>query len=103
MTALSFDARGAACLELPDAEGEVHAYSLRRVPPGLSDWAIEVTRLDTGEAHRVSLSGTSWRCGCPDWRYRRGREGQPGRGCKHVRGVRDVYLFLRQLEAEPCP
>jgi hypothetical protein len=46
---------GAAVLHIPDAGGELVAYRLEPAPPGLSAWAVTVTRLDSGDAYRVAL------------------------------------------------
>jgi hypothetical protein len=83
---------GAAVLSIPDAAGELVAYRLESAPAGLSAWAVTVTRLDSGDAYRVSLERDgSWRCGCKGFFYRgRARKG----GCKHTQAARAVRGFL---------
>ena len=91
------DARGAATVEIPDAEGEVHSYSIESAPEGLDAWACSLRRLD-GEGdspYRVArnLSG-SWRCSCGDSIYRARKE---SRLCKHARAARNIALLIDRL------
>jgi hypothetical protein len=90
---------GAAVLSIPDASGELVAYRLEPAPAGLSAWAVAVTRLDSGDAYRVSLERDgSWRCACKHFLYRgRARKG----GCKHTRGARALRDFLAAFGVKP--
>jgi hypothetical protein len=88
---------GAAVLSIPDAAGELVAYRLEPAPAGLSAWAVTVTRLDSGDAYRVSLERDgSWRCGCKDAMYR----GRPRRKlCKHALAAHALRAFLESHRA----
>jgi hypothetical protein len=100
---IAIDDRGLATLEVQDARGEAHSYTVRPAPPGLASWAVELERLDTGAKYRVAVyvlaTVERWQCSCPDFRFRRGREGP--RGCKHTRacaGLRALILSLSGAE-----
>ena len=69
---ISIDDRGFASLEIADPQGEIFSYRFRLVPPGLSVWALEVTRADTDNTYRVEeLSPGRWTCSCPAEMYRK--------------------------------
>ena len=94
------DPRGAATIEIPDAEGEVHSYSVEPASEGLDAWACSLRRLD-GEGdspYRIAqnLSG-SWRCSCGDAIYRARKE---HRLCKHARAARNVKLLIDRLQTK---
>jgi hypothetical protein len=100
---ISIDERGLATLDIRDAQGEAHSYTVRPAPPGLASWAVELERLDTAAKYRVAVYALAtverWQCSCPDYLYRRGKD-QP-RGCKHTRacaGLRALILSLSGAE-----
>ena len=93
---IEIDERGIATVEIADAEGELHSYSIERAPAGLSDAAFALTRLDSQECYRVELFPSGrWRCSCPSWKYRRG--GEHPHGCKHTSALTPLYRFLSRL------
>lgn len=78
---IDLDDRGLATLGIADPDGEVHDYRFRLAPNGLSLWALELTRADTGAEYRVSEDSPGrWKCTCPAFLYR--KRGAPE--CKHV-------------------
>jgi len=85
---------GQAVLEIEGAEAEVWKYRFRLIPPGLSAWAIEMTRADTDSTYRVEeLSPGRWTCSCPAEMYRkRGAE-----HCKHQTAARLLRAWLNDF------
>lgn len=83
-------------LEIIDADGEAHDYLMAFTGEGLDAWACTLTRLD-GEGdspYRVAFSlAGSWRCACPDARY---RARKLRRACKHVQAVANLYLTMKE-------
>jgi hypothetical protein len=82
-------------VQLADAGGEVHAYSVAPLAPGPDRWAVHFARLDGARDYRVALTPAgSWSCACPDARYRARRQ---SRLCKHARAARGLYRILLDL------
>lgn len=95
---IQIDARGMATLEIEDAEGEIHSYSVTPAPEGLDQWACTICRLDgEGEGpYRVAQEpGGRWVCNCPSHRYKKGPHAP--RGCKHTAAVKLLFTFARSL------
>ena len=90
---------GQAVLEIADAEAEVHSYRFRLVPPGLSLWALEVTRADSDKTYRVEeMSPGRWTCNCPAETYRkRGAD-----HCKHTTAARALRAWLTSFLEKPA-
>jgi hypothetical protein len=90
---------GCAVVEIPDADGEVFAYSVAPVEsgdPGWRCWAVERQGDDPEKehAHRVRSNGRVYLCSCKWFKY------SPLRlrdGCKHTRSVKEVLEFYRRL------
>ncbi len=99
------DARGAATVEIADAEGEVHSYGVEPAPEGLDRWACFLTRLDgKGDSpYRVALSlGGAWRCPCGDMTHsrRQCRTRKRGAPCKHICAATPIRLMIERLTNE---
>lgn len=92
-TVIVIDERGVPTVEIPDAEGELHHYSIAPLPEGLDDFAVEVERLDTRDRYRVSRWRNTWRCGCPAWKFAKGRP----KLCKHVPEIARLESFLARM------
>ncbi len=94
--ALVLHDNGTWSAEVPDHHGEVVAYGIRRLRPGLDVFAVQMERLDSQESYRVSLNrlGT-WRCLCPDFTHRR-KDGVKVL-CKHARAARALWRLLTDL------
>ena len=84
---------GGVTLAIADANGATHSYTIAPAAPALADWAVLLTRLDTGRVYRVELAGQSWRCSCEAARYRKRGAGP----CKHVIALAPLYHLMRQL------
>jgi len=85
---------GRWALEIPDAAGELHAYDVTALAG--PRWAVLLTRLDTGDAHRLEGLATPGRfgCSCKDRQYR-----VPGRkrACKHMAAGPGLKAFADRL------
>lgn len=85
-------------LDIEAADGEVLSYLARHAPAGLDEWAVALERVDGEATYRVAVDRRNrWRCSCPAWRYRRGKDA-PRSGCKHteaVEGLRRVQELSR--------
>lgn len=104
MSVLAIDTRQVVTLEVADAQGEVHSYSIEAAPPGLDEFSLYLTRLDTGDRHRVAVDARGrWRCSCPDHRYRRSKGGDPRDKCKHVQNVKALRRLLESLAQMRTP
>ena len=87
-------------LEIPDAVGELHAYSVsvfRREP-----WHVALTRLDTKAAHEVRQVGAAWKCTCEDTTYR-GHLKREEPECKHRKAVREWIADDQPTAEDPEP
>lgn len=95
MLSIDINDAGQAVLQIADADGELHAYCFRLVPRGLSLWALEVTRADTGATYRVGEEwpGGRWTCNCPAETYRR----RGADHCKHIDAARAFRAWLRDF------
>lgn len=92
-TNITLDER-AQTVEIADADGEPHSYSVVSCPAGLGLWACSLTRLDRSETYRVAVErGDYWRCSCPAWKYRK----VASDACKHCEAARRLYRFLMSL------
>lgn len=94
-TVITID-QGTPSVEIEDAAGEVHAYSLAGAPLRLDAFAVSLARCDGGGApYRVATAGLGvWYCECGDAKFRAGRE---RRLCKHQRAARDLLALVRIL------
>lgn len=96
MTTIVIDDRQVPTLEIPDAEGELHSYTLSPAPPGLDEWACLVKRTDTGAVYRVALGPRGrWACSCHDYRY---RSGKLPAACKHCQAVKGLRALMEALK-----
>jgi hypothetical protein len=86
-----------AVLEIADAEAELHQYRFRLAAPGLSVWALEVTRADTNQTYRVEeTTPGKWECSCEAFRYR--KRGAPV--CKHALCIKLLKSWLNDFLRE---
>lgn len=99
MATFDCDAAGRLTTEIADAKGELFAYLVREVPPGLSDFAVTLERLDTGAVHRVVFEFRRWRCSCEDSTYRRHKRGC----CKHIPAGQAFRALARLFRREDRP
>jgi len=91
---ISINDAGQAVLEIADADAELHAYRFRLVPPGLSVWALEVTRADSDRTYRVEeMTPGRWDCSCD--LQQKGKRGQ--KPCKHIRAGRLLKAWLNEF------
>lgn len=93
MSVILLSARGDPVLEIEDAEGVPHTYSLE-LPTGTATFCARVERQDTGSEYRVVHDTRGWTCECPDWRYRRRKTGED---CKHIRELKPLEAMLQKL------
>jgi hypothetical protein len=105
VTTIEIDERGVLTVAIPvtkDGEpGEPKSYELRLAPPGFSEWACTLTRLDTGSTYRVAREATgAWRCQCEDNTYK-GYRKRNAPECKHITAGRGLYALCRVLAQEP--
>ncbi len=100
-TAIVIDARGLWTVSIEDSDGVPRDYEVRRIPPGLDNIAFEFHRLDAGDRYRVAMDGRGRvSCGCPDFRYRRGKDGVIA-GCKHSRAFQSLVRLMDEFNKEP--
>lgn len=93
MSAIVLDSRGSPALEILDARGRPHLYTLAPAIALPDVWAVWLTREDGEEAYRVALALTGqWVCTCRHFEFRHPRE-----GCKHCIAVRPVRALLERL------
>src|SRR6478609_979253 len=80
--------------------GEAKSYELKLAPPGFSEWACTLKRLDTGNVYRVAREHSgSWRCTCEDTTFK-GYRKRNALECKHCISARALYAFVRKLDSE---
>ncbi len=97
MTAITLDDR-AQTIEIEDSDGAANSYTVALAAPGLSMWAVTLTRLDSGESYRVCVErGDYWRCTCKSWKYRK----KASDACKHCHSLKLLYRFLTALTPAP--
>lgn len=69
------DTRGFGTVGIADAKGKIHDYRIALVPRGLSLWAIQFVRVDTGNKYLTRVfkgqQGERWECDCPAQTYRK--------------------------------
>jgi hypothetical protein len=71
-------------------------YTVERVPPGLDQWCVQVSR--PGHVHRVALDHDgAWRCDCESYRYSKAIR---GKSCKHLRSVRALWELMAAIKPE---
>jgi len=88
---------GQAVIEIPDPEGELHAYRWRIIDADFDLWALLLTRTDTDLTYRVAEQAPGrWTCSCKAEKFRkRGAE-----HCKHIGSARSLRAFLNTLRTE---
>lgn len=94
-TVILIDDRLIPTVEIEDHTGEVRHYAPALTDPVLDQWAMTLTRLDTGKTYRVAQTSTgAWRCPCKDSKYRARKE---SRMCKHMEHARRIKALLDLL------
>jgi hypothetical protein len=85
---------GTPTLEIPDAGGKVHTYSVAPAEPEEALWACTLVRLDSGDTYRVERrSAVAWWCECPAHKFKKRRDPP----CKHCLALKGLRAFFRML------
>lgn len=102
MSTLAVDSRQIVTLEIADPEGEVFSYSITAAPPGLDEFALSLTRLDTGDTHKVAVDARGkWTCTCKSFRHRKGPHAP--RGCKHCVACKALKRLIDSTTTRRTP
>ncbi len=97
MARLNIDSSGLILLEIPDAKGDSHSYSVNPAPTDLDPkyWSVLVKRLDSEDEYLVAVgSSHRWTCGCKDFQFR--AKGQPYQ-CKHIKDMKCIKAAIDRL------